>query len=151
VDANLYNPLVHRIFGVKLSPGLEDILDQGHSQAAIIQPSSVNNLDLLCAGRSDTADKTRLFKSKTFFDLLNYWKNEYSFVVLDTPAVWDENFAVSLGSVVDGIILVIEAEKMRWEVAMRAKERLTKDGEKIIGGVLNKRRFYVPEWLYKTL
>lgn len=151
VDANLPNPMVHRFFDVDQSPGLADILVGGQSLTAIIQPSPVSNLDLLCAGKWDISGKARLFESKAFTDMLNYWKNEYSFVVLDTPAVWEENHAVTLGGIVDGVILVVEAESVRWEVALWAKERLTKGGTNLIGGILNKRRFYVPSWLYKTL
>jgi capsular exopolysaccharide synthesis family protein len=151
VDANLQDPLAHRIFGLNLSPGLADILIRGQSQSSIIHPSTVNNLDLLCAGKSETEVNPRLFESKAFTDLLNFWKSEYSFVIFDTPAVWEENHAVSLGSVVDGVIMVIEAEGVRWEVAQRAKNRLTDTGSNIIGGILNKRRFYVPKWLYSRL
>ena len=151
VDTNFQDPAVPEIFGINNEPGLADILIKGSSQASIIQPSSVNNLDLLCAGKIGSPSNTKFFESKTFSDLLNHWRNEYSFVVMDTPAVWEEGHAVSLAGVVDIAVLVIEAEKVRWEVARKAKERLLQSGVDIIGVVLNKRRFYVPAWLYKTL
>jgi len=151
VDAHLSDPVQHRIFDANLSPGLADILAGGQSQAAIIQSTSVDKLDLLCAGQATTSSATQSFESKkAFTEMLNYWKNEYRFVIFDSPALEEENHAVTLGNIVDGVILVVEAETIRWEVALRAKERLTKSGT-IIGGILNKRRFYVPSWLYKTL
>jgi capsular exopolysaccharide synthesis family protein len=150
VDAHLSNPLQHHIFDANLSPGLADILAGGKSQTGIIQPTSVDKLDLLCAGQATTSSATQSFESKVFTEMLNYWKNEYGFIIFDTPPLGEENHAVTLGKIVDGAILVVEAERVRWEVAQRAKERLTKSGT-IIGGVLNKRRFYVPNWLYKTL
>jgi capsular exopolysaccharide synthesis family protein len=151
VDANLQNPIQHRIFGINTSQGLSDILIQGQGKTSFIHRSSYDNLDLLCAGGSEIIGKKRLFESKTFTDLLNYWKNEYSYIVLDTPSVSAENHAVSLGNAADGIIMVISADETRLEVAHRAIERMTKSGSSIIGGILNKRRYYVPSWLYKTL
>ena len=84
-------------------------------------------------------------------EMLSYWKKEYSFVVLDTSAVWDENHAVRMARVADGVIMVVEAESTRWEVVQRAKKRLADGGAHLIGGILNKRRYYVPPWLYKTI
>ena len=40
----------------------------------------------------------------------------------------------------DGIVLVVEAETVRWEIVLRAKEILSRAGAKIVGGILNKRR-----------
>jgi hypothetical protein len=47
--------------------------------------------------------------------------------------------------------MVFEAEEDRWEVAQRAKDRLAMGGATLVGGILNKRLFYVPKWLYQRL
>ena len=151
VDANLQDPMIHKIFGAKNEPGFADILLEGSSQSSIIQPASIDNLDLLCAGKTGSPVTAKLFESKVFADLLNYWKQEYSFVIIDAPAVWQEGHTVSLASAADGVVLLIEAESVRCEVALSAKERLLRGGADITGAVLNKRCFYVPAWLYKTL
>lgn len=151
VDTNFQDPLASRIFGVDNSPGLADMLVSGQSQSSIIQPSQVNNLDLLCAGQADESINRHIFESKAFSDLLAYLKNEYSFILFDTPAVWEESHAVILGGLLDSVILVVAAEETRWEVAYRAKDRLTKAGANLLGGILNKRRFYVPKRLYQSI
>jgi len=151
VDVNFQDPSIHQIFDVNPTPGLADLAGGTYSQTSIIQPSAVNKLDLLCAGKASTASDKRIFESKGFADLLKYWKHEYSFVLIDTPAVWEENYVVTLGNMVDGVILVFEAEEDRWEVAQRAKDRLAMGGATLVGGVLNKRLFYVPKWLYQRL
>lgn len=151
VDTNFEDPLTHRIFGVNNTPGLAEMLDSGQSQSSFIQPSSVNNLDLLCAGETAEPINRHIFESKAFSDLLAYLKNEYTFILFDTPAVWEESHAVILGSLLDSVILVVEAEETRWEVAQRAKDRLTKAGANLLAGILNKRRFYVPKRLYQSI
>ncbi len=151
VDTNLKRPRLQSIFDANTSPGLADILDKGESLASVIQPTSVKNLDLLCAGETDEEHPRRFFESKKYHDLINHWKREYHFVVVDMPAVWEASYIVSLGRVADYAVMVIEAEKVRWEVAQRAKERLENGGVKLKGAILNKRKFYVPMWLYRTL
>ena len=52
---------------------------------------------------------------------------------------------------VDGVVLVIEAGKTREQVAVRAKKELEEAGGKVLGVVLNKRKYHIPEWIYKRL
>jgi uncharacterized protein involved in exopolysaccharide biosynthesis/Mrp family chromosome partitioning ATPase len=151
VDVNFQDPFVHQIFDISLSPGLADLSGGAYSQTSVIQSSPVNKLDVLCAGKTSMASDKRIFESKGFADLLKYWKHEYSFVLIDTPAVWEENYVVTLANMVDGVIMVFEAEEDRWEVAQRAKDRLAVGGATLVGGILNKRLFYVPKWLYQRL
>jgi capsular exopolysaccharide synthesis family protein len=151
VDTNFEDPLTHQIFSVGNTPGLGEMLASGQSLSSFIQPSSVNNLDVLCAGQTDEPINRHIFESKGFADLLAYLKNEYTFILFDTPAVWEESHAVILGGLLDSVILVVAAEETRWEVAHRAKDRLTKAGANLLGGILNKRRFYVPRRLYQSI
>ncbi len=150
VDANLQHPSVHKIFKENLSPGLADIFCDDYGSMTLIRPSRINHLDLLCAGQAD-ADISWRSDSKSFAGLLDLWKREYSFVIFDSSAVWEGNDMISLGSSVDAVVLVVEAEKIRWETAQRAKEQLIDAKANILGVVLNKRRFYIPEWLYSTI
>jgi Mrp family chromosome partitioning ATPase len=52
---------------------------------------------------------------------------------------------------VDGVVLVVEAEKTRWPVAENVRDKIKGSGGNILGIVLNKRRYYIPEWVYKKL
>ena len=88
---------------------------------------------------------------KVFADQLKRWTGEYKVVVFDMPPVWDPGFSARLASQVDGVILVVEAEKVRWEVAKQAKEFLGQTNANVVGAVLNKRQFHIPEWMYKRL
>jgi len=67
------------------------------------------------------------------------------------PAVGEVHSAARLASLCDGVVLVVEAGSQRWEVVCKAKEQLLKWNANTLGVVLNKRRFPIPEWLYRTL
>jgi len=75
----------------------------------------------------------------------------YKMIILDLPSISEGAAAVKSAGLANGVILIIESEKVRREVVMRAKERLEKAGAQIIGVVLNKRKYYIPRWLYKKL
>jgi len=128
----------------KLSSLLTEIRVDDEGKVKTTRPSYSGNLDA-------TVNLSRLSESKAFGDLLNMWKRAYSFTVFDAPAVLEETSVVRLASQVDGVILVVEAEGVRWEVVQRAKGLLEQAKANMLGAVLNKRRYYVPEWVYKTL
>ncbi|MND87111.1 hypothetical protein D3C80_791030 [compost metagenome] len=56
-----------------------------------------------------------------------------------------------MGTLVDGVVLVVRAEDTRWEAAQAAAQRLTQAGAKMIGSVFNARKYYMPKWLYRNL
>lgn len=151
VDANFLKPSAHRKFRMDLTPGLGEILMNGHDSAEAIRPSKLSNLFVLTAGKVQYGS-TPKFNSPKFIELLQKWKHEYKFVVFDSPSLERAlNSSVHLASLVDGVVLVIETERIRWEVVQRENERLVQSKAKILGVVLNKRKFHVPKWLYKTL
>jgi capsular exopolysaccharide synthesis family protein len=150
VDANLRRPAAHRIFGVKISPGLWDMLVDGQRNREIIHSSPQGNLFVLSSGRRSVS-LAGIYRSRTFTNLLERWRRQYRFVVFDLPPVSEDSSAIYLANLADGVIWVVEAERLRWQVARRTKERLLEAKVNLLGVVLNKRRFPVPEWLYRTL
>jgi len=149
VDANFRDPSAHQIFGVNLSPGLGEILWNDQDSKTVVQSTVIQNLFILSAGEIE-GDST-YFESQVFADLLHTLKNDYGFVVFDSPAMSGTSSVARLASLLDGVILVTETERVRWEAAQRVKEQLDKANSNILGVVLNKRKFHVPRWLYKTL
>ena len=72
-------------------------------------------------------------------------------MVIDLPAVNEASWTLRLARLCDGVGLVVEAERSRLEVVQRTKELLVKSNANVLGVVVNKRRFYIPRWLYRTL
>lgn len=150
IDSNVCHPSVHKIFEANLSPGLTDVLTNGRSNGDAIQSLPAESLDVLSAGtRGENFSK--IFDADGFGKMLKSVKSRYRFVIVDIPALNETSSATRLASLCDGVVLVIEAERLRREVAQRAKGQLRKYNANILGVVLNKRRFRVPEWLYSKL
>ncbi|KKK63068.1 hypothetical protein LCGC14_2998030, partial [marine sediment metagenome] len=150
VDADICHPSVHQTFKTKLSPGLTDVLANGQSNGDAIQSLPGQNLHVLSAGTAN-GNLSETFNTDRFTKLLTSTKNHYRYVVIDVPALSDTSSSIRLASLCDGVVLVIEAEQLRWEVAQKARAQLVKSNANILGVVLNKRQYHVPRWLYKTL
>ncbi|MCO7517016.1 CpsD/CapB family tyrosine-protein kinase [Pseudomonas guariconensis] len=83
--------------------------------------------------------------------LLRQLAAQYRFVVIDGEAVYASADSLVIGPLVDGVILVVCGEQTRWEVAQAAAQRLSQAGARLIGSVFNKRKYYMPKWLYDNL
>ncbi len=151
IDANFRHPSAQQIFRVNPSPGLGEVLYDGIDITKAIQTSAIQNLFILSTGEMKK-DPAQRYESQEFIELLNTFKRDYGYVVFDAPPLQRAgNSAVRLSGLVDGVILVIESEKIRWEVAQRMKAQMVEAKANLLGVVLNKRKFHVPRWLYNTL
>ena len=75
----------------------------------------------------------------------------FDYILIDCPALKEGRDVFSLAPLVDGIILVVEACKTRTDQICHAERSIDFARGKLIGHILNKRTFTVPNWLYKRL
>jgi capsular exopolysaccharide synthesis family protein len=150
VEANHLNPALHKTFGINLIPGLTDILAEGQGHLTGMNSRRSSNLDVIQSGKGEIS-LYQLADSKEFSELLDLWKNEYSFVILDIPAIFQTRSTLRMSSRVDGVVLVVQAENAGYEVVKRALVQLGQAKAKVLGVVLNKRMFHIPEWLYRRI
>ncbi len=90
-------------------------------------------------------------ESNQIEDIQDFWKKEYDFVVMDLPAILDDPSVTTIARLADEVIVVVESERERSEVITTAIESMNSANVTIKGIILNKRRYYIPDWLYKTL
>jgi len=148
VDANSAAPTVHRLFRVHRAPGFTDIMANG--QKRVVQRVADQRFDIVAAGKMN-GEVPQAFESDGFRRFLNLAGIHYRLIVIDMPPLFETSHAARLAGLCDGIILVVEAEQARREVAREAKQELLRWKADLVGVVLNKRRFYIPKWLYRKL
>jgi capsular exopolysaccharide synthesis family protein len=83
--------------------------------------------------------------------LLSRLRSQFDFIVVDGPPVNSYADASVLATKVDGVILVVQADKTPVVEAENAKRQLGKVGARILGVVLNRRRSYIPAFLESIL
>ncbi len=86
-------------------------------------------------------------------ELLDHLRShDADFVIVDMPPWNDGSAALRLSRRMDNLILVVEAERAsRHAVARCVQDMRNVAGDRILGVVLNKRRFHVPGWLYHRI
>lgn len=149
VDLNWKRPTIHTTFGVERGPGLSEALASEGRQGPPIQASQIPNLSLLTVGNF-VGDFNLAISLERMAGLIRSLQ-DYDLIVFDLCESAEAGPSLSLSSLLEGVLLVIEAERVRWEVAFRVKELLVRSGVNVLGAVLNKRRQRIPRWLYRTL
>ena len=150
IDGNLRSSSLHQAFGLDNKNGLSDIVRGDSDTEQAIKKTDIENLFVVTGGK-DAGNPASILDSQELKSLLDQLKERFDFVILDAPPVTLYSDSISLCSKVDGVISVVEAEKTKWEVAEEAKERLKAAGARILGGVLNKRKYHIPQAIYKRL
>jgi Mrp family chromosome partitioning ATPase len=80
--------------------------------------------------------------------ILKLLRPRFDLVVVDSPALARSFDGILFAPHADGSILVIEAEVTRTTLAQNLRDRVAEIGGKVLGSVLNKRRFYIPQPIY---
>jgi len=75
----------------------------------------------------------------------------FTTVVVDLPPTSVTSVGPMVSRILDGVILVIEAERARAHALRSARKNIEKYGGRILGVVLNKRRYHIPEQIYRLL
>ena len=150
IDANLRNPKLHNIFNIHYNEGLRNLLSIEEQKKSLSRKVGRGNLHVIPCGGGKIAPLT-LFESDRFDNFLDYVRKDFAYVILDAPPVNGYDETKIMSSKVDGVILVIESGKTRRPVAIRAKQELEEAGAKVLGIILNRRKYYIPEWIYKRL
>jgi Mrp family chromosome partitioning ATPase len=76
-------------------------------------------------------------------------RSEFDFVLIDAAAMSLANEAIGLGSMSDGVVMVLKANTSRKQGAKQAIQELQGGKAKVLGAVLNQRKFPIPQALYK--
>ena len=150
LDADQLNPGQHLFFGIRPEYGWEDLLrDEAVVDKVLYQ---INKSNLYLSPVSPKAVITHhALDSAKIGDLLKTLKERFDLILVDSPPATVSPDGVAISRVVDGVVLVVEAEKTRWPVAESVKEKITNNGGKILGVVFNKRRYYIPQFVYRRL
>jgi Mrp family chromosome partitioning ATPase len=139
VDANLTHPAARRVFDLEGSLGLAEVLLDGAEPVSCVQPSPVQNLSILTAGEAN-GQASWAYTVPNLAQTLETIKTGFDLVVLDMPPAGESGFALQLATLMDGVLFVVEAGRVRWEVAQRTIEDLRRANVRLLGAVLNKRR-----------
>jgi len=84
-------------------------------------------------------------------DLLEKLRTRFDFIFIDSPPENVFSIGLATSTSVNGVILVLDAEKTCLDAAKNITDKITKNGGKVLGVVVNKQRNHIPEFISKRI
>lgn len=139
IDCDMRNPTVHKNFNLSNKVGLSSCISMGTALSDAVQKTSIEGLYALTGGVIPP-NPSELLGSEQMKNVLQRAKEQYDYVLIDTPPVMPVTDALIVSRFVDGMILVIASAEVKVEMARDVKNQLVNAGANILGVVLNRVR-----------
>lgn len=136
IDCDMRNPTVHKNFNLSNKVGLSSCISMGTALSDAVQKTSIEGLYALTGGVIPP-NPSELLGSEQMKNVLQRAKEQYDYVLIDTPPVMPVTDALIVSRFVDGMILVIASAEVKVEMARDVKNQLVNAGANILGVVLN--------------
>jgi Mrp family chromosome partitioning ATPase len=152
VDCAVANPELHELFGLSIEKGILDHLSGEATLEAVTRTVDAGFLDVITSGLRREADITQpLFNSERMSSFTRTVAERYDYVLIDTSAVLEAPETPIIGSYANGAVMVIRAGKTKREVIRRDMMTVEKLDGRFIGTVLNRKKYYIPEFIYRRI
>lgn len=136
IDCDLRRPKMNRLLKLNNHIGLSNVLLDFQQLGEAVQHTEVPGVDALTAG-DIPPNPSELLGSAKMEKLLSWAKEQYDYVILDTPPVNMVTDTSVLAPKTNGVIFVVRAEKSERPMVMAAVSQLQYAQAKILGFVLN--------------
>ena len=136
VDCDIRRPTIHRLFDEPLDPGLCELLRGEITATDAIRQGPTAELSLVTAGRLDDLAQQILGQDRVR-EVFEEWKQQFEFIIIDTPPVLPVADSLFLSQHVDGVLFAILREVSRVPQVQAAYERLSRLGVRMLGAVVN--------------
>jgi capsular exopolysaccharide synthesis family protein len=136
IDADLRRPRLHDVFGFHQQPGLTDVLRGKASQGAV-RKTKVPRLWLMPSG-IPSRQAADLLGSERFRQLIECFREQFDWIVLDSPPVLSVTDACLITRVASGVLFVVGSGQTSRKIARAAVERLDAVGANLVGVLLNR-------------
>ena len=151
VDLKLKLPLPRRVYYHVKAPNISGFIADSKHLTSQIEKVGPGNLYAVSCGARSLSGPIGFFESSEFDRFISSIYDKFDYLILDAPPVLMYSEFRILCSKMDGVVLVLESGKARRQVALRAKKEILEAGGRILGVVINRRKYYIPEPIYKRL
>jgi protein-tyrosine kinase len=133
-----------------VGPGLEAVATGDALAADVIAPARDGpfyrgNLSVFGSGARFLFDSGGL--ERVFAELVEL----VDIIFIDAPPILAEVGSMVLTRCVGGVVLVVEAERTRAPIVEQSRRAIEANGGRLLGVVMNKRRYHIPRAIYRRL
>ena len=135
VDADMRSPSQHHLWNVVNAVGLSHVLVGEGSLERALQPVN-DHLTVLTAGVVPP-NPIALLDSERMARLIELFREQFDYVIFDTPSLAGSADAAVLSNLTDGVLLVMRPRHVTYDRAIAAKSLLERSGANVLGMVAN--------------
>ncbi len=147
VDCDLRRPALHRHMELERSPGLSNVLMGELSWKDAVQETDMPNLWVLTAGDM-IVNPSEILSSPQMRELIEEFAHAHDRVLFDMSSVLAVTDSAIMGSLVDGVLLVVKAYKTPRHYVQQAIEIMHNVGSNFVGVVFNQVKRYGSAYYY---
>jgi capsular exopolysaccharide synthesis family protein len=136
LDGDLRRPMLHNRLGLQRDPGLTDAFTRGAELGTLLRPAKIKNVSALTAGPLPP-NPPALLARDDFGTHLGQLRQQFRWVLLDSPPLASVTDALLLARHADLVLLVVQHDKVDKRVVKRALAALRRATPNVLGAVLN--------------
>jgi len=136
VDGDLRAPDVHHVFGRPMTAGLVGYLNGAAEWRDLVDREWNDSIHILTSGYLKGSPH-RLLSNGRFEKMIEEARQEYDYIVIDTPPVLPASEALLFAKVADAVLMCALRDKSRIEQLVQAFHRLESSGANVAGSVLS--------------
>jgi capsular exopolysaccharide synthesis family protein len=136
IDGDLHKPILHKLFGTRPGPGLNELLRGEAHPGKVIRETEWKGLSLLPAGDWDRESGRGLARGD-LGAILAKLREEYEFIVVDSAPLLPGVDALVMGQHVDAVIFSVLRGVSRSPAALAACERAGQFQIRVLGAVVH--------------
>lgn len=149
IDMDLRAPDLQDCFGVEGSSGIAEALSSSvtfepDQPLPFVYPTPVQGLSVMPAARIEPSQLPVVLYNPRLHMLLARLREEYDFILIDTPPAGIFPEARVLGGMSDGVIMVVREGVTTQQAAIDVRGHFAGDGTPVVGTILN-------DSIYKTM
>lgn len=135
VDADLRRSSIHKKLKIENPDGLSNVL-AGFSELTRAAQHLNDNLDVLTAGPIPP-NPSELLGSAYFVEFINTAKDQYDYIIIDTPPINLVSDALVIAPHTDGLVLVVRDGVSPYDAIQRAIDSAQFANITILGAIMN--------------
>ena len=131
LDLDTRKPSVHKYFNISKEKGIVEYLDGSITLEELIKHTNVN-VDVITVGKN-VVNPITLLESEKLKDLVNKLKEQYDYVVVDTPPLMACNDATIISKLCDGVVFNIAINQGKKKEIKASLNQLIENNANVIG------------------
>lgn len=150
IELNARRPALFWKLGLTGADGVTNYFKENRPLSSLTQRSPAGAYDVVHVGAKDPTT-IQLHLERAFPKLIQEALRNYDVVIIDAPPIVVAPETPPMSAYVDGVVMVVQAERTKREVVERSLGMIGQFEGRVLGVILNRKKYYIPDFIYRRL